>query len=405
MIRSQKLLLNPNNQQRNLLCGSAGLARFAWNWSVAFCRRHYAIFSGRAYKYKRPSAFSLMKFWNKIKVRRFPWVANYSKNIAEESFKKFDKAMDAAFKRLGKKQLPGFPRFHKRGVKESFNVIPSSDRPLKISGNRIRIPRVGMVRFETPLRWSGAAMVYGQVKLRAGRWWLTLAYDLPDPPKLAQGRPVCGIDLGCTVLATIVSGGEVAEEVKPLKPFAKAKRKVKRLCRVVSRRTKGSKRRERAKLRVAKAHERVANLRANQLHQLSSRLVKRFGVIVLEDLNVKGLAGGMLAGTISDLGFAEFRRQVEYKSATSGTRVVLADRFFPSSKSCSRCGEIRDDLSLSDRTFRCGGCGLSIGRDHNAGTNLEKLGQSMPEVTRGETGGASARKGRGAGRRTANVQH
>jgi putative transposase len=174
---------------------------------------------------------------------------------------------------------------------------------------------------------------------------------------------------------------------------------------MVSRRAKGSKRRALAKLRLAKAHERVANLRANQLHQLSSQLVKRYGVIVLEDLNVKGLAGGMLAGTIADLGFAEFRRQVEYKSEAAGTNVIFADRFFPSSKSCSRCGEIKDDLALSDRTFRCGGCGLEVGRDHNAGINLEKLGQSMPEATRGETGGSSSRKGRGAGRRTANARH
>ncbi len=335
MIRTQKLLLKPNNEQRNLFRGSAGLARFAWNWVVALCKRHYANYGKRSYKYKRPSAFTLVNRWNKIKSRRFPWVANYSKFVPEEAIKKFDVAMSAAFKRLGKGQTPGFPRFHKRGIKESFNVVPSSYFPIKsIAGNRIRLPRIGMVRFETPLRWPGADQVYGQVKLRAGRWWLTLTYELPDPPKLPANRPTCGIDLGCTKLATIVSGGEIAEEVEPLKPFAKAKRNVKRLGRMVSRRDKGSKRRELAKLRLAKAHERVANLRANQLHQLSSRLVKRFGVIVLEDLNVKGLAGGMLAGTIADLGFGEFRRQVEYKAEAAGTRIVLADRFFPSSKSC-----------------------------------------------------------------------
>jgi len=405
MIRSQKILLKPNNEQLKLLRGSSGLARFAWNWAVAICQRHYAIYGKRGYKYKRPSAFTLINRWNKIKVRRFPWVSSYSKLIPEQSFRKFDKAMKAAFKRLVKKQKSGFPKFHKRGIKESFNVIPSSDRPVRLASNRVHLPRIGMVRFETPLRWPGAVQCYGQVKLRAGRWWLTLSYELPDPPKLPAGRPACGIDLGCTTLATIVSGGEVVEEVKPLKPFVKAKRKVKRLGRMVSRRDKGSKRRERAKLRLAKAHERVANLRANQLHNLTCRLAKRYGVIVLEDLSVKGLAGGMLAGTIADLGFAEFRRQSEYKADAAGTRVVLADRFFPSSKSCSRCGEIKDDLSLSDRTFRCAGCGLEIGRDHNAGVNLEKLGQSMPEVTCGETGGSSARKGRGAGRRTTNAHH
>lgn len=405
MFRSQKLLLKPNNQQLNLLRGSAGLSRFAWNWAVAFCKRHYAIFGNRACKYKRPSFYSLAKFWNKIKSRRFPWTIRYSKYVSEDAFRKFDKAMNAAFARIKRKESPGFPRFHKRGVKDSFNIVPSSYHPLKIIGNRIRIPRVGMVRFETPLRWPGATMVYGQVKLRAGKWWLSLSYDLPDLTKLPEGRPTCGIDLGCTTLATIVSGGEVVEEVKPLKPFAKAKRKIKRLCRIVSRRKKGSKRRERAKLKVAKAYERVANLRANQLHQLSSRIVKEFGVIVLEDLSVKGMAGGMLAGTIADLGFAEFRHQIEYKAEAAGTKVVLADRFYPSSKSCSRCGEIKENLSLSDRTFNCPGCGLSIGRDHNAGINLEKLGQSMPEVTHGESGDSPTRNGRGAAQRAANAQH
>lgn len=405
VIRTQKLLLSPNNQQANLFRGSAGLSRFAWNWAVKFCRRHYAIFGNRGGKYKRPTAYSLINFWNKIKARRFPWFSHYSKFIPEESFKNFNKSMQAAFKKLDKKQKFWLPRLHKKSGNESFNVIPSSHFPIRINGNRIFIPRIGMVRFETPLRWPGVSQVYGQVKLRAGRWWLTLSYDLPDPPKLPVNRPSCGIDLGCKVLATIVSGGEVVEEVAPLKPFAKAKRKIKRFCRVVSRRENGSKRRERAKLKVAKAYERVANLRSNQLHQLSSRVVKRFGVIVLEDLNVKGMAGGMLAGTIADLGFGEFRRQIEYKSGMTGTKVVLADRFYPSSKSCSRCGEIKDDLSLSDRVFHCAGCNLKIGRDHNAGINLEKLGQSMPEVTRGESGSSSTRKSRGAARRTANAQH
>jgi putative transposase len=194
----------------------------------------------------------------------------------------------------------------------------------------------------------------------------------------------------------------VVEELAPPKPYAKAKRKLQRIQRRLSASVKGSNRSKRKRLQLAKAHERIANIRGDFLHGFTSKLVNRFGVVVLEDLSVKGMAGGMLAGTIQDLGFAEFRRQVEYKAEAAGTKVVIADRFYPSSKTCSHCGAIREKLELSERVFHCE-CGFVAGRDENAAINLEKLGQSMPEVTRGETGGSPARKGRGARRGTANT--
>jgi putative transposase len=355
--------------------------------------------------YKRLTAYSLGKRWNTVKDRHFPWVREYSKYIPEESFRKVDLAYRAAFARLRRGQPAGFPKFHKKGVNESFQVVPSSHFPLTLNRNKFRIPRVGFVRTETTVRWPEGKQVYGRVKKRAGRWWLILSHHLPDPPKLPEGRPACGVDVGCTTFATVASEG-VVEEVAPPKPYAKARRRLRRAHRRVSRKVKGSANRKKAVLRLAKAHERVANIRDNFLHQLTSRLVKRFGVIVLEDLSVKGLAGGMLAKTVHDMGWGEFRRQVEYKAETVGTKVVFADRFYPSSKTCSACGQVKAKLGLSEREWTCMGCGTSHDRDHNAAKNLEKLGRDTPEVTPAESGGSgSCRKVRvGATQGSRNIQ-
>lgn len=404
MRRSQRILIQPTQDQERLFAGSCGLSRFAWNWALALCQRHYRMF-GKKTGHKRPSAYTLMRHWNKVKDRRFPWVREYSKLIPEECFKKLDLAFQDAFARMKAGQLAGFPRFRRKGVHESFQVVPSGDRPMARVAKRFRIPRVGLVKCQTILRWPNGKHVYGRVKYKAGRWWLTLTYEFPDPKPGPHTGPSCGIDLGCTTFATVASDGKIVDELAPPKPYAKANRRLKRLQRIASRKMKGGKNRRKAVMRLARQHERVANTRVNFLHQFTSRLVKRYGVIVLENLSVKGMMAGMLAGTIRDMGFGQFRRQMEYKAEVTGSQVVLADRFYPSSKTCSHCGKVKAKLSLSERTWTCEGCGTIHNRDHNAAVNLEKLGQGLPESTPAETGGASkgsnARRGAGRGSRNA----
>jgi putative transposase len=406
MFRSQKLLLKPTKEQELLFRGSAGLSRFAWNWAVAMCRRHFELFGRgpdgiRRKGYKRPSAFTLGKFWNKVKDRRFPWVREYSKLIAEASFRRADLAYKAAFAALKRTGRWNPPRFHRKGVKDSFQVGPTGRGDLVRFGPRYRIPRIGFVKCVTPIRWPDAQQVNARIKLVAGRWWLFIAYELPDPKPLANRRPTCGVDLGCTTFATVASKGVITEELAPPKPYAKAKRKLRRLQRRLCRRQKGSKRKAKARLAVAKAHKRVADIRDNFIHQLTARLVKTYGTIVLEDLSVAGMARGFLSGTIHDMGFAEFRRQVEYKAEAAGTTVVFADRWFPSSKTCHKCGFVRIELDLSERVLWCR-CGEIIDRDHNAALNLEKLARGSGEVTPVEIGGSGGRKSPGAGRRSGN---
>lgn len=399
--RSQRILLRPTRKQVEMFSAAAGYSRFAWNWALALCQRHYRVFGKRA-GYKRIGVYRLCKHWNKVKDRRFPWARKYSKYIQEESFRKLDLAYAAAFKKFQDGQPLHLPRLRSKWVHESFQVIPSGHKPIRNIGPRFNLPRIGWVKVQGALRWPSGKQLRGRVKLKAGRWWLILTREIPILPKLPDGRPACGIDLGCKTFATVASGGEIVEELAPPKPYAKAKKKLKRLQRWKDRKVKGSVNRGKAIRRVGRFHERVANIRDNFLHQFTSRLTKKYGVIVLEDLSVKGMMGGMLSKTIGDLGFGEFRRQVEYKAEATGTRVVLANRFYPSSKTCSSCGLVKTKLELHERSWMCE-CGVTHNRDHNAARNLEKLGRNSPESTPVESGGSGRRKASGAARRSRNA--
>lgn len=154
---------------------------------------------------------------------------------------------------------------------------------------------------------------------------------------------------------------------------------------------KGSKNRRKAVVRLARQHARVKAVRQDFLHKLTRKLVATYSRIGLEDLNVRGMQRGLLSRSVGDLGFYEFRRQVTYKADETGTVVVFAGRFYPSSKTCHRCGRVRGELDLKTRVLWCV-CGEMIDRDHNAALNLEKIGRGSPEFTRTETGDQARRK-------------
>jgi putative transposase len=208
---------------------------------------------------------------------------------------------------------------------------------------------------------------------------------------------VIGVDLGVKSLATF-SDGTVIANPRHLKRRLK---KIKHFHRAVSRKVKGSKNRKKAARRLGRLYRQVANQRANTLHQLTAMLAKTKQVIVIENLNVNGmLKNHQLAQSIADVGFGEFRRQLRYKAAWYGARVVLADRWEPSSKTCSGCGWVDEDLALSDRVFHCQNpqvpCGLVMDRDLNAAINLERLAASSADTVNacGEARSGSRRKAR-----------
>jgi putative transposase len=218
------------------------------------------------------------------------------------------------------------------------------------------------------LRFTGKLMsaTFSRV---AGRWYVSLTVDTPQPAPLPRPKShgVVGVDLGVSTLATL-STGEVVQGPKPLARFLSLLRLRNK---AVSRKNKGSANRRKAAFRLAKLHVRIVNIRNDAIHKLTTDLVRRFHTICIEDLNVKGMmANHSLARHIGDMGFGELRRQLEYKTAMYGRRLVVADRYFPSSKLCSACGHKVEELPLQVRIWLCPNCGTIHHRDLNAARNL-----------------------------------
>jgi putative transposase len=257
-----------------------------------------------------------------------------------------------------------------------------------VSEKAIVLPRLGRLRLkEREYLPTGdkVQILSATVSEQAGHWYVSMQVEEERAVPENTG-PVVGIDLGVKSLATL-SDGEVIPNPRHLKRRLK---KLQKLQRVVSRRQKGSKNRKKAVRKLAKLHRQIKHQRSNTLHQVTTRLAKTKSVLVIEDLHINGmLKNHHLAQAIGDVGFYEFKRQLLYKASWYGSRVVLANRWEPSSKACSGCGWRKEDLRLSDRTFHCQQCGLVLDRDLNAALNLEKLADSSPDNANA-CGGASA---------------
>jgi putative transposase len=264
-----------------------------------------------------------------------------------------------------------------------------------VSEKAIVLPRLGRLRLKERKylpTGDGVQILSATVSEQAGHWYVSIQVEEEQAVPENTG-PVVGIDLGVKSLATL-SDGEVIQNPRH---FKRRLKKLKRLQRVVSRRQKGGKNRKKAVRKLAKLHRQIKNQRSNTLHQVTTRLAKTKSVLVIEDLYVSGmLKNHRLAQAIGDVGFYEFKRQMLYKASWYGSRVVLADRWEPSSKRCSGCGWLDADLTLSDRTFHCEQCGLVLDRDLNAAINLAKLAGSLSDSQNacGATGSGTKRKPR-----------
>jgi putative transposase len=225
----------------------------------------------------------------------------------------------------------------------------------------------------------------------ADRWFVAIAVDTQDVSHLpkAENQGVVGVDLGIKAMATL-STGEVFAGPKAHKALLG---RLKRLSRSLSRKQKGSANRRKARTKLARMNARVANIRADFTHKLTTDLTRRFHTVVIEDLNVRGMVKNRhLARSIADMSFFEFRRQLEYKAAMRGSQVIVADRFFASSKTCSVCAHKLDDMPLSVRWWTCPVCGTLHDRDINAAVNLKNLAVSSTVSACGETGFGLGRK-------------
>lgn len=375
ILRAFKTELDLNNVQRTQCAQHAGAARYAYNWGLT--RKQAAYQAGE----KVPTAIDLHRELNALKQGEFGWMYEVSKCAPQEALRNLDRAFENFFRRVqlkreGKWKGPvGFPQFKskKRGL-GSFRLTGR----IQIFERHIQLPRLGKLRLKERdyLPARGVRILSATVSERAGRWFVSVQVEMEMPDPVAADKPTAGVDLGLKALATI-SDGEVIPNPHALK---RNLRKVKQLQRAVSRKVKGSANRRKAVRKLACAHLRVANIRQDALHQATTPLAKTKSAIGVEDLNVSGmLKNHALARAIADVGLSEFRRQLEYKTQWYGSRLVVAHRFFPSSKRCSQCHQMKDELPLSERMFHCEICGFECDRDLNAALNLEWLAASSAD--------------------------
>jgi putative transposase len=371
---SHRIALTPNDRQATYFVCAAGVARFAYNWALAEWKREYE--SGG-----KPSEAALRRRLNSLKVSEFPWMLEITKNAPQQAVKNLGAAFQRFFKGQGR-----YPKFKKKGVHDSFRADNGTDgkqpNAVAVSGKHVKLPVIGWIRMREDLRFKGR-IKSAVVSRTADRWFVSLAVEVDHQPPARENQAVGGVDLGVKALATLSNSCVVAGP----KALRSNLEKLKRLSRALSRKLKGSNNRRKAKAKIARLHARIANIRQDALHKLTTDLVRRFTVIGIEDLNVRGMmSNGRLARSIADVGMYEFRRQLEYKAAMHGARIVVACRWFPSSKTCSCCGHVVEDLPLSARDWICPACGVYHDRDHNAAMNLKILAASSAVSACGEEG-------------------
>ena len=375
MYKVHKVRLEPNDKQATGLSRAAGVSRFAYNWGLDLWGKQYDEFK-RGERDTKPSQLSIRRELNAIKREKFPWMLESTKCAPQEALINLGKAFDRFFKKQGK-----YPQFKKRGVRDSFRLSSGQFSVTYKNGvPRLRVPRVGMIRLSEAPRFDGELMSV-TVSRTADRWFASLMFRMDDVDATpSSSTEVAGIDLGVREL--VVSNGD---RLQVPRAYRRAERQLHRSQQSLSRKEKGSKNRQKAKAKVARLHYRTACVRSNWQHQVTSRLVNDYATLVIEDLNVAGMMKNRrLAKSISDVGFGELRRQLEYKAAQSGTEVVVADRWFPSSKMCNVCGTRTKSLPLSIRAWNCAGCGAHHDRDLNAAINLRNLAVSSTVPACGE---------------------
>ena len=388
VIQAFRFELAPSREARIALAKHVGAARFAYNWGLTRCLE--AKERGK----QIPSAVNLHKDWNTWKRANAPWWVEVSKCAPQEAFRDLERAV-----RTWRQGRANFPRVKRKKA--------LADNKARLTGHiwvtprHVQLPRIGKVRTkertDKPLELlqSGKARILSAtISQEADRWFVSLTCEVerPDPkPREVQGpEDVVGIDVGLEAFA-VLSDGTRIESPKPLE---KALRLLQRRSKQRSRkqkRTVFSRNYEQAVLRLARLHRRIRNIRQDFLHKVTTELATAKPVLVVEDLNVRGLArNGSLSRAILDVGWGAFRRMLEYKRAWYGAVLLIAPRYFPSTKRCSRCGWVGSALPLSQRVFHCEACRLKVDRDLNAACNLREYGLTHLTGSTGSSSGSDA---------------
>lgn len=386
MIKSFKVRLVPNNRQQTRLFQFAGAARFAYNWTLRKEKEAYEASKKFIGHFDLRKEFTILR-----NSAKYSWLRTISNNVTKQAIKDCVNAFQKFFKHLSRR-----PRF-KSKHKGDFNFYQDTDK-IKITSTHVKLESISTSKRKNKqnLNWIRLAergriplgVKYKQPRITFDglNWWLSVTVEFPESVHVEISGNTLGIDLGIKDFA-VCSDGTTYPNINRTKKIRKLKKKQRKLQRSISRKYEMNKKKGesysktrniiKSERKLLKIHHHLANIRQNYRHQITTALINRKPrLIVLEDLNVQGMMkNGFLSKAVQEQGFYEFRRQIEYKAAWSGIRVIIADRFFPSSKICIACGHVKKNLHLTDRIYHCDSCGNKIDRDLQAAINLKRYGE------------------------------
>lgn len=370
MIIGHVVKLDPTSRQQRELLSHIGAARFSYNTMLAYVNDNY----DKGIRVN-VSGYSLRKVWNENKDNWAPWWAENAKEAYANAILNLGKAWRNFFNGLKSGRNVGRPRFKRKGVGDSYTVTTGSFGICDRVG--IKLPRIGRIHTLEPVgQFLDANIKSVTIRKKADGFYASLAVGVSETPQPVKTGKGVGVDLGVSTLATLSTGEVIANP----KALARQERKLRRAARSVSRKKKGSANREKAKATLSRVYQKVTNLRTDTRHKATTDIVSRFDLVAIEDLNVSGMVSNRkLAKSVSDAGFYEFRRCIEYKAKRYGKTVAVVDRWYPSTKTCSCCGHVQN-MPLSVRVYSCPECGFVCDRDVNAARNLIHVAGSAPET-------------------------
>jgi putative transposase len=427
--QAYRFALDPTPRQVRDLLRHAGAARVAYNWGLARIKanlsqraaeRSYGIADADLTQVLNWSLYGLRRDWNQAKAQVAPWWAECSKEAYNTGLDHLARALKNwtdSQKGARKGRRVGFPRFKSRRKHTPSVRFTTGTIRLEDDRRHVTLPRLGTLKTHESTRKlhrrvadGRARVLSATVRAEAGRWFACFTVEVKRAePTPARPDAVLGVDLGIKTLAVFSDG---RPPVQNPKHYDTARRNLARLSRAASRRQgpdrrtgrQASNRWRRANAARNRVHHRVTNLRRDAIHKLTTALARTYGTIVVEDLHVAGMVKNRrLARVISDAGFGEIRRQLTYKTTWNSGTLIVADRWYPSSKTCSGCGVVKTKLRLSERAYTCTTCGLTLDRDHNAARNLASLVKRLvagsgPETENGRGADPKTRPVRAGGR-------
>lgn len=361
MIKAYKYRLNPNEEQRTFFEKSFGCARYVYNWGLSLRDEAYQ---------KDGTRLGWVEICKRMTELKKQENTSWLNEVFSQSLQSSIRNLDAAFTKFLRGKA-NFPKYKSKKDRQSFQLVQGVS--INFANHKVKLPKIGWVNFYKNREFVGKIGTVTISKSSTGKYYMSIVVDdgldLPEKAPINHETSV-GIDVGIKDFA-VLSNGQVFENPRHLE---KAEKRLKVLQRRLAKKQKGSNRREKARLAVAKAHERVRNCRADYIHKVTSKIIRENQAVIIEDLNVDGMMKNHnLAKHIASVSWSEFFRQLQYKAEWNGVNLIRIGRFEPSSKMCL-CGAINKDLKLSQREWDCPNCGRHNDRDLLAAINIKRLG-------------------------------